>query len=102
MIKIESLGSFWFVDTHRRTYTRTPKTERPRPNPTHTNVGTALEDLVTFPYTKIEFIDLEEDNLWSAVSKASNNYKIVAVLRFHTLSLPRKTPLGVGPWVHAL
>ena len=96
MIKIESLGSFWFIDTQKETYTRTPKREKPREAP-FDGGGTMLQDLQTFSYTRLEFIELEGDNFWATVYKQP----IVAVLRFHYRGPVRNSPLGRGCWLHA-
>jgi hypothetical protein len=97
MIKIESLGSYWFIDVAKQTYARTPKRESPRDNPGHTNRGTQMEDLKTFPFTRFQFIEVDPDNYWSK----TYFLPVVAVLRLHYRGTVRDTPLGRGSWVHA-
>lgn len=97
IVKLESLGSYWFVDTVNKNWARTPKTENYRVNPDHAGVGTQLEDLQKFPYVSIEFVDLPPGNFWN------ERYRLIIIgaVRFVYDGLDRMTPLGNGPWVHA-
>lgn len=45
MIRVETEGSFWLIDTDLERYCRMPKHEGPRPEDWFDDRGTAIEDL---------------------------------------------------------
>ena len=96
MIKIESLGSFWWIDERNKLYCRTPKIERPREDPINGR-GTPLEDLKWQSFTRLELMSIDRSNFWARKYRKS----IVGVLRIHYDGDMRSTPLGLGSWVHA-
>ena len=96
-IRIESLGSYWWINLDEEWYIRTPKEEKPRWNPRHAGIGTSLEDLKRFPFRKIALVPIDKKNYWSM----KYNTDVVGVVRFWYNGQPRYTALGEGPWVHA-
>jgi hypothetical protein len=91
MIKIESLGSFWFLDYNTMTYHHTPKVEDERPNGWGTKEG-PLQDLAAHPFTRVELVTNDPRlKFWH----------VPAALRIHYRGAVRDTPLGRGCFVHA-
>lgn len=55
-IRIETEGSYWFLDEITQEYMRTPKFEAPRENPEWGNADAGvLEDAVWHPYVRWEY-----------------------------------------------
>jgi hypothetical protein len=97
MIRVESIGSIWWIDEENMKYSRTPKVERPRDFPANGD-GTPLKDLKWFPFTHWVLLPVAKKNFW----ERKYSRKVVGVVQIHYPGVTvRRTPLGTGCFVHA-